>query len=136
MKYPLMILGSILMIIFSTSYFQVQEKTFSPEQHEVTVRLVLVDVSVTKDRKFVVDLTKEDFELYEDGKRVPINSCDLISFAERKSLPTETRAEKPLVPASQKNLVVIFDGINTLPRNLSRGTEKMISELTELIQTH
>jgi hypothetical protein len=49
---------------------------------------------VTKDGKFVTDLTKDDFELYEDGKKVSINSFELISFAERKVRTIEEKQEK------------------------------------------
>ena len=59
--------------------FQKQKELTQPEKHEVEVRLVLVDVIVKKGGEFVTDLKKEDFELYEDGMKVPINSFELIS---------------------------------------------------------
>jgi hypothetical protein len=54
-----------------------QKQQIPPEKHEVEVRLVLVDIIVTRDGKFVNDLNKEDFELYEDGKKIPINPLNL-----------------------------------------------------------
>jgi len=53
-------------------------------KQEVAVRLVLVDVIATKDGEFVKDLTVEDFEVKEDGKKIPINSFELISFEKRE----------------------------------------------------
>lgn len=113
---------------------QKQQKLLPPEKHEVKVRLVLVDVIVTRGGKFVSDLTKDDFELYEDGKRVPINSYELVSFAERKLVPVKVSEEKIPSLFPKKKLVVVFDGINTLPRHLKRGAEKIINELTELVK--
>jgi len=95
--------------------------------------LVLVDVTVTKDGKFISDLTKEDFELYEDGVKMPINSFELMSFAERKPTPLEETQEKSsLLP--KKKLVVLFDGINTWQRYLKQGAESIIKELVELVK--
>ena len=65
----------ILMLVLCFLYgFQKQSKPPQQEEHEVEVRLVMVDVIATKDGKFVTDLAVDEFELYEDGKRVPINS--------------------------------------------------------------
>jgi len=125
----------IFLILFPfLSGFQKQERRLPPEKHEVEVRLILVDVTVTKDGEFVTDLTKDDFELYEDGKRVPINSFELISFAETKVLTSKEKEERipPAVP--KKKLAVVFDGINTLPRHFKRGNEKIVSELVELVK--
>lgn len=47
---------------------QEHKQSTQPEKHEVEVRLVLLDVIVTKDGEFVKDLSSEDFEIYEDVK--------------------------------------------------------------------
>lgn len=133
-KHILLPLG-IFLIFFSFIFgFQKQKKPIPQEKHEVEVRLILVDVIVTKDGEFVKDLTKEDFELYEDGKRVPINSFELISFGERRLEITEERkmAKPPSVP--RKRLVVLFDGINSWEKELKQGIEKIIDELTSLVK--
>ena len=70
----------IILLVFVLTFnlyvygYQEQQKQelLLQEKHEVKVRLILVDVIVTKDGEFVKDLSKEDFELYEDDKRVPI----------------------------------------------------------------
>src|SRR6185369_12685030 len=54
----------------------------SDDQDEVvkiTTNLVQVDAVVTKDGKMVTDLTADDFEIYEDGKKQAITSFAYIS---------------------------------------------------------
>lgn len=114
-----------------------QQKLPEPEKHEVEVRLVLVDVIVTKDGKFVTDLNMNDFELYEDGEIVPINSFELISFGERETLAVEEETEEIPPEATKKDipekqLVVVFDGISSWKRNLKEGSRKIVDELVSL----
>jgi VWFA-related protein len=111
---------------------QKQEKSIPQEKHEVIVRLILVDVIVTKDGKFVTDLTKEDFELYEDEIRIPINSFELISFEEKKLVTVEEKPKEVIPNIPKKQLVVVFDGINSWQRNLKKGARKIVDELVSL----
>ena len=46
---------------------------------KITTNLVQVDAVVTKDGKLVTDLTADDFEIYEDGKKQAITSFAYIS---------------------------------------------------------
>ena len=131
----------VVLTFFMQPYFHdlkselLQEKKDQENlQHEVMVRLILVDVTVTKDREFVTDLSKDDFELYEDGKMVSINSFELISFAETKVLTSEEKEERIPSAVPKKKLAVVFDGINTLPRHFKRGNEKIVNELVELVK--
>ncbi len=72
MKKRIALIFSAALVLFLSLYgFQKQQEQFPPERHEVEVRLILVDVIVTKDGEFVKDLTQEDFVLYEDGKKSP-----------------------------------------------------------------
>jgi hypothetical protein len=68
--------------------FQKQEKAKKPLEHEVLVELVVVEVFVTdKDGDFVDNLTKDDFEIYEDGKKVAIYYFDIVlSFSGEKGI--------------------------------------------------
>lgn len=112
---------------------QKQQKLFPPEKHEVEVRLVLVDVIATKGGEFVTDLTKEDFELYEDEKRVPINSFELISFEEKKvGALEEEHVEEGIRNIPTKQLVVVFDAVSSWQRNLKEGTRRIVEELISL----
>ena len=111
-----------------------QQKPEEAERHEVRVRLVLVDAIVTKDGNFVTDLTKDEVEIYEDEKKVPTNSFELISFGERRPVAGE---EKPVAGPSavpRKQLVVVFDGISSWSRNLKEGSRKIVDDLVSLAQ--
>jgi len=123
-----------LFLIFCLYGYQKKQKLFLPEKYEVEVKLILVDVIVTKDGEFVKDLTREDFELYEDGKIVPINSFELISFGEKElKLPEDKEKEKPSA-LPKKRLAVIFDAINSWRREIKEGSEKIIDELVSLVK--
>jgi len=122
-----------MLVLFSFIFgFQKEQKLLQQEKHEVIVNLVLVDVIVTKGGKFITDLTKDDFELYEDGNKVPINSFELISFGEREVPTLEKKGEEfpPGVP--KKQLVVVFDGVSSWQRNLKEGSRKIVDELVAL----
>jgi VWFA-related protein len=129
------------MIIVSGLFFwlnghQEQTQELPPEKHEIAVRLVLLDVIVTKDGEFVKDLTQNDFALYEDGKKVAINSFELISFEERTlDVLKETEEAPERVSARpKKKLAVIFDSINSWQKEIEDQRVDIVSELNALIQ--
>lgn len=102
-------------------------------QHEVKVSLVLVDVIVTKDGKFVTDLKMDEIELYEDGVKIPINSLELISFAERKDVTLKEKPGEGIYPrAPAKKLVVIVDGVNSEERHIRHGAKKIVDDVISL----
>lgn len=107
-----------------------QENVILPksEEHEVAVRLVLVDVIATdRQDNVVTDLTKDDFELFEDGKPMPLNSLDFIKL--QAPLTGETR-EKEI--KYQKTFFVIFDSINSTKRILDKNRDKILEKLIPL----
>jgi hypothetical protein len=84
--------------------WQQKEQGLQPqEKYEVEVRLIPVDVIATKNGEFFPGLKKEDFELFEDGIKVPINSCDLISLGTSALKLTEQKA--PIVPDIKNGLL-------------------------------
>jgi VWFA-related protein len=133
-KHIYLCLMALFFLFFALSGSQKQQR-FPAEEHEVEVRLVLVDVIVTKDGEFVTDLKMEEMELYEDGVKVPINSLELISFAERKVVTLKEKPEGEIYPdAPTKKLVVIVDGVNSQSRHLMQGGKKIFSELNSLVE--
>ena len=110
------------------------------EKHEVTVRLILVDViAIDKYGNVVKDLTKEEFELYEGGKRVPINSLDFVSLEKETSKAPQLEVNKeefspPLASIRKGRLFVVFDSINTIKRMLDRSKDQIIEKLISLIK--
>src|SRR6185503_16668926 len=62
---------------------------------KITTNLVQVDAVVTKDGKMVTNLTADDFEIYEDGKKQEITSFAFIS-----NVPGTTPS--PVTPTKEK----------------------------------
>ena len=63
----------------------------------ITTNLVQIDAIVTKDGKVVPNLTADDFEIYEDGKKQTITSFAYIS-----NVPTPTGERTTEPPAESK----------------------------------
>lgn len=128
---------SVLVSILAISlYLIASSQQFPQEHHEVIVRLILVDVTVTNGKgNFVTDLTKEDFEVYEDGKLRPIHSVELITLITQKEIIKEfpgERLEEEI--KSRKRIYVIFDCVNTDLVSLRRAKEKISDFLLSLIR--
>lgn len=134
-QFPFGIPFSLFLCFFSFVGGSSQQKADQAEQHEVKVRLVLVDAIVTKDGKFVTDLTKEEVEIYEDGKKMPINSFELVSFGERKAVSAEEKIAPSPPTVFRKQLVVVFDGISSWTRSLKEGLRRIVDELVSLAKT-
>ena len=102
------------------------------QEHEVTVRLVLVDVIATdKEGNVVTDLTLKDFEIYEGGKLVPVNSLDLVNFRLEEVQPAADRG----VVTRKSRFIVVFDSINTIARMLNRNKHRILDKLMGLIRS-
>ncbi|MFB0566686.1 MAG: VWA domain-containing protein, partial [Candidatus Aminicenantaceae bacterium] len=106
------------------------------EEHEVIVRLVLVDVVATdKEGNFISDLKKEEFEIYEDGKRIPINSLELVLFEKENIIEEDKQISEPVqIFARKKRFIVIFDSINTIKRIIDRSKSQILDRLFSLIE--
>jgi len=127
----------LFLLLFSFLYgLERQQRSLQPEEHEVVVRLVLVDViAVDKKGNFAADLTKEDFEIYEDGKRIPIDSLDLISLKKPEfEVPEMEEKKEADLARRKKRFFVIFDSINTIQRVLDRSKHRIIEKLVSLVE--
>lgn len=132
--FVLFLISTLTLILSLHGKQEQQQQLLPPEQHEVKVRLILVDVIVTKDGEFVKDLTKKDFELYEDDKRVPINSFELISFDQRElTIPDELDSQAHS-RAPKKRLAVVFDSINSWRREMKHGSEQIVEDLVSIVK--
>jgi VWFA-related protein len=95
-----------------------------------------VDIVATdKEGNFVSDLKKEDFEVFENGQRMPVHSFELILYEKEAILDKE----QPFSPPGQriarkKRFFVIFDSINTIPRMLDRSKQSILENLISLIE--
>jgi len=89
-----------LVIFFSLTLFLFSQV----EKHEVTVTNVEVLVRVLEENRFIDNLTKDDFELYEDGKPQKIEALYLVkrTNVERKETSSEFN------PKLSRNFFLIF----------------------------
>ncbi len=137
MKKSLLSFLTLFLLLFSFLYgLKKPQKSLQPEEHEVIVRLVLVDV-IAADKKgnFATDLTKEDFEIFEDGKRIPIDSLELISLKKPEfEVPEMEEIKEAGLPRRKKRFFVIFDSINTIKRMLDRSKARIIEKLVSLVK--
>ncbi len=83
-------------------------------QGETAPRRFVLDLVAWKDGRPAGDLTEADFELYEDGKRVPLRSLSYVRNA------------------SQKRVAVIFHDMNLWIRNVQRDKDDFTEELVGL----
>ena len=106
------------------------------EEHKVIVRLVLVDVVATdREGNFVSDLKKEEFELYEDRKRMPIDSFELVLFEKETIIEEEKQiSESAQKFPRKKRFIIVFDSINTIQRMLNRSKSQIMEKLISLIK--
>lgn len=87
---------------------------------KVTVTYVEVPVTVLgKDGGPVRGLTKENFELREDGEKRDIESFDAIDFAAADTI----KQISPLNPASRRNFLLLFDLSYSNPQAVGRAQD-------------
>jgi VWFA-related protein len=95
-----------------------------------SVQVTVIEVPVTVvDRagKPVRGLTVNDFELYDEGKRVPITGFDTLEMSRLVA-----DVSKPLPPAAYRNFLLLFDLAHSQPGNVSRAQ----SAAMEFVQKH
>ena len=91
----------------------------------VEVNVVNVDVYATdKSGQRVTGLSKDDFELLEDGKRVPISNFEVVSAAASPTAASSGPAAARS-PEDAVNLVVYFDDFNIRPANRARAVQQL-----------
>ena len=91
----LLLIGCILFPALAQTKPAAQPQTQKPsddndEVVKITTNLVQVDAVVTKDGKHVTNLTADDFEIYEDGKKQTITSFAYISNVRPVTGPVAT----------------------------------------------
>lgn len=88
-------------------------------QEEVQVTVVEVPVTVTdRSGNPVRDLTKENFVLIDDGKRVPIDYLDMIDMKVMEDHP-----EEPMPAVVRRNFLILFDLSYSTPGTIERARE-------------
>jgi VWFA-related protein len=88
-----------------------------------TLQVDVVEVPVTvvdRDGRAVRGLTKEHFELYDDGKRVAIDYFEVVDIAR---VIAQSDGETPLPPVTTRNFLLIFDLESSAPGLIARAQE-------------
>lgn len=87
----------------------------------VQVNIVEVPVTVVdRDGRSVRTLTKENFELYDEGRRVDIEYFEMVDIAAISGQGPTTR---PLPPVASRNFLLLFDLENSAPGTIARAQE-------------
>ena len=113
-------------------------RTKAPEfQKHVAVNYMLVDVVVTDRRgDYVRNLTKDDFQLYVDGKPVEIDSMDeysmLLPSAHQFELVEDIGSVEFVQPP--RNIIIFFDLFYSSHRGIRRSIEAVEEFINNRIQ--
>lgn len=103
--WPVVLGAFFLLTLHSFLLLPNQEQKTS--QEEVTVVAVEVPVRVLQKGQFVRNLTKEDFELYENGVLQPITGFEVRS--RRITVPVDTPAEEMTIRPEKRLFLLIFN---------------------------
>lgn len=103
--WPVIIGVFFLLTLYPFILHPVQEQKAS--QEEVTVIAVEVPVRVLHKGQFVRNLTKEDFDLYENGVLQPITGFEVRS--RRISVPVDAPAEELKIRPEKRLFLLIFN---------------------------
>lgn len=108
-------------VVLSLVLLAISPILFAQQHRETTtVEVVQVPVYVTASGDAVRDLTKENFELFVNGKMQPIDYFDVIDFAGLAKLPPEQRAQD----IRQRRLyVLVFDLVYSDLKMLARAQQ-------------
>ena len=111
---------------------------------KITTNLVQVDAVVTKDGKPVTNLTAEDFEIYEDGKRQNITSFAYISnVPDSAPQPVAEETKKPatVVPFGQvkpnetrRTVAFVVDDLGLSAESMYQVKKQLRKFVTEQLQ--
>src|SRR3954447_16498638 len=128
-------------VLFALSV-QSQKPTSAPEVEappplveKIDVSVVNVDVTVTdRHGQPVRNLTRDDFEIVEDGKPQPISNFYVVENAEARteSGPAAASASAPPPERFRRKVLVLVDNLNTTVR----GRNEALARLEEFINQH
>ena len=117
------------------------------EKHDIvkiTTNLVQVDVVVTKGGKQVTDLTADDFELFEDGRRQTITSFAYISnvpASASQPVKPEKKATATAVPYApikrddpHRTIAFVVDDLGLSAESMGQVRKQLRKFITEQLQ--
>lgn len=96
----------------------------SAQRFGESVQVTIVEVPVTvvdRGGTAVRGLTKDDFEVYDDGKRVPIEYFEIVDLKAYSAEVTQSMAPAP--PIATRNFLLLFDVANSQPGTIKRASD-------------
>jgi VWFA-related protein len=104
---------------------------FGQLKESVTVSVVEVPVTVV-DRAGnpIKGLTRENFEVIDEGKKREISSLDSIDFSSIESVSLTS----PLNPAARRNFLLVFDLTFSSPNSISRARQGARDFVTKMVE--
>lgn len=97
--------------------------TLYAQRLDESVQVTVIEVPVTvvdRGGTPVHNLTREDFEVFDDGKRVPIEYFEVVDMAKVTAVD---EPNAPLPPVATRHFVLMFDLANSSPGTIERATE-------------
>src|SRR5688572_12756673 len=109
--------------VVSASIFATAQQPAPSATFQVEVNFVDIDAVVTDERgNFVSDLTKDDFELLDDGKPQEISAFSLVDIPvpvagsrPRTPTPALSDVKSNAQPISGRLYVIVLDDLNVAP---------------------
>ena len=141
-----MLLFSILLPALGQTPAQTQKPTSDDQDDVVRINtnLVQVDAVVTKDGKAVTNLTADDFEIFEDGKRQTITSFAFISNvpnAAPESVAKDTKKPATVVPfgpvklnETRRTMAIVIDDLGLSAESMHQVKRQLRKFVTEELQ--
>ena len=112
MPHPSRILAAVLLLSLTSGIAEAQR---FGEAVEVTIVEVPVTV-VDRAGNPITGLTRENFEVYDDGKRAPIEYFEVVDLATVTAAPG-----RPIPPVAYRNFLLLFDFANSRPGTIGRA---------------
>lgn len=110
-------------LVLTAAALPVLSQTPPPFTSSAGVTLVEVPVHVAgKNGLPVRGLMKDDFELFDDGKRVEVRDMEVVDL-ENFARDVATGREIPLPPAARRHFLLLFDLSFSTPVKLARGRD-------------
>lgn len=106
-------------LLFPVSAQQPQPQKFG-EQLDVTVVEVAVNI-VARDGSSVRGLTKDNFEIFDDGQKRSVEYFDVVDTAPRKTL--NFTAPRISNPVARRSFMLVFDLTNSVPGTIVRARD-------------
>src|SRR5688572_27355712 len=140
MQVRVLIRAAILCAAIAPMFVSAQQQPAPSATFQIQVDFVDIDAVVTDERgNFVGDLTKDDFELLDDGKPQEISAFSLVDIpvpavgaGPRAAAPVVSDVKTNAEPISGRLYVIVLDDLNVAPLR----TKVVVNGARELIERH